>query len=155
MDCIFCKIVSREIKSYKIYEDEDNIAFLDVFPLVEGQTIVTTKKHYGGYIFDMPDYAYTSLWNTVKVVSKMLDKNLPAERTMVVVSGVSVEHNHIKLFPVQNVKSNSVDQDTYSKLKEMVDLQWYSGFLVNMPVKEKADDKKLEEIARRVGTTNH
>jgi len=153
MGCVFCKIVSGEIKSYKVYEDEDNIAFLDVFPLVEGQTIVTTKKHYGGYLFDMPEDAYTSLWKTVRKVSKMLDKNLPAKRTMVVVSGVSVEHNHIKLFPVQNVKSDSVDPDTYSRLKKMVDSQWYSGFLVNMPVKEKADDKKLEEIARRVGTT--
>jgi len=57
MDCIFCKIASGEELAYKINEDEEHIAFLDVAPLVEGQTVVTAKKHFGSYHFDLSDDA--------------------------------------------------------------------------------------------------
>ena len=54
-DCIFCKIVKGEIPCFKVYEDKDFLAFLDINPNTKGMTIVVTKKHYPSYVFNMPE----------------------------------------------------------------------------------------------------
>jgi histidine triad (HIT) family protein len=70
MDCIFCKIVKGEIPAYKVYEDDEFIAILDIFPNTEGMVLVITKKHYPSYVFDMPEDVYNRFLSVTRKVAK-------------------------------------------------------------------------------------
>ena len=99
-DCIFCKIVNKEIPSKIVYEDEDTLAFLDINPMHEGQTLVIPKKHYD-YVFDMPDDELCRLFKASKKVVRAIDKALKPVRTCVVIEGFLVPHVHVRLHPTK------------------------------------------------------
>jgi histidine triad (HIT) family protein len=67
-DCIFCKIAEGKLPSYKILEDEEHLTLLDIYPIVKGQTLVITKKHFDSYQFNLPDDIYTKLFLFAKKV---------------------------------------------------------------------------------------
>ena len=98
-DCIFCEIVRGEAPSYKIYEDKDAVAFLDIFPAVRGQTVVIPKRHKSSYVFDLKDKELSDFISTVKKVAKLLEGKLGAERINLLFEGVEVSHLHAKLYP--------------------------------------------------------
>ncbi len=102
MSSIFSKIVNGEIPSYKVAETEEFLAFLDVFPLVKGHTLVIPKKEID-YIFDLDDPLYIRLWSFAKKVAKGVEKVVPCERIGVAVIGLEVPHTHIHLVPINNV----------------------------------------------------
>ena len=102
MASIFTKIINGEIPSYKIAETEDYLAFLDVFPLVKGHTLVIPKKEID-YIFDIEDDLYTGLQLFAKKVAKAVEKSVPCKRIGVAVIGLEVPHAHIHLIPINNV----------------------------------------------------
>ncbi len=105
MDCIFCKIVEGEAPSHKIWEDENYLAFLSIFPNTEGTTVVIPKKHYGSYPFDLPDNVLSDLILATKKVAKLLDSKLDdVGRTAMVFEGFGVDHVHSKLFPMHGTK---------------------------------------------------
>ena len=96
MVCIFCKIATGETPSEKIYEDAKFIAFLDIRPGTEGQTLVIPKKHYGSYVFDMPEKDYIEILKVARKVGKQLDKALGADRTCLVLEGLEIDHAHVR-----------------------------------------------------------
>ena len=102
MASIFSKVVSGEIPSYKIAEDDNYLAFLDVFPLVEGHTLVIPKKE-TDYIFDMNSEEYKGLWEFAQQVGIKLKSKIECERIGVAVIGLEVPHAHIHLVPINNV----------------------------------------------------
>lgn len=97
--CVFCKISKGEIPSVKIWEDKDYLAFLDIAPAMEGMTLVIPKKHFNSKIFEMPDQEYTEFTLVAKKIANLLQKSLKAERVLMVVEGLDVNHVHIKLYP--------------------------------------------------------
>jgi histidine triad (HIT) family protein len=103
MSSVFTKIVSGEIKSYKIAEDDNYLAFLDVFPLAKGHVLVIPKKEVD-YIFDVSDDEYIGLWSFAKKVSLAIKKAIPCKRVGVAVVGLEVPHAHIHLLPLQSVE---------------------------------------------------
>lgn len=103
-DCIFCKIVRGEIPSYKIYEDDKVIAFLDINPLSKGHTLVLPKQHYVN-ILDMPEDLYCYIAKIVKRVSMILDEKYKPEGIIINQNngnraGQEVLHAHIHIKPV-------------------------------------------------------
>ncbi len=102
MSTIFSKIVSGEIPSYKVAENDRYLAFLDINPLNEGHTLVIPKKP-TDYIFDMEDEEYRGLWSFAKKVSHAVGKAIPCKRVGVAVIGLEVAHAHIHLVPINNV----------------------------------------------------
>jgi histidine triad (HIT) family protein len=100
-DCIFCKIVEGKAPCYKIYEDDEFIAFLDIFPLMKGQTIIIPKQHKGDYIFDLNDSDYMKLMNITKKIAQAIDKSIQPTKTGMIVEGFELDHIHIKLFPLK------------------------------------------------------
>ena len=88
--CIFCKIVEGKIPSEKIWEDSEFIAILDVFPNMEGMTLVIPKKHFDSYVFNMNDNEYCKLMTAAKKVAKILDKALKVKRTALVMEGLGL-----------------------------------------------------------------
>lgn len=102
MPSIFSKIASGEIPSHKIIEDDRFLAFLDVFPLVEGHTLVIPKMEVD-YIFDLDDDTYSGLLLFSKKVAKALKKSIHCKRIGTAVVGLEVPHAHIHLVPLQHV----------------------------------------------------
>ncbi len=102
MASIFTKIVNGEIPCYKVAEDENFLAFLDVSPLALGHTLVIPKKEID-YIFDLDSEQYRSLWTFAQTVAKALGKAVPCKRVGVAVIGLEVPHAHIHLIPMNKV----------------------------------------------------
>lgn len=101
MASIFSKIVSGEIPAYKVAEDENYFAFLDIFPTAKGHTLVIPKKEVD-YLFDLDDETYVGLQLFAKKVAKGIKKAIPCEKVGVMVLGLEVPHAHIHLVPMQN-----------------------------------------------------
>jgi len=102
MSSIFTKIVNGEIPAYKVAENENFLAFLDVFPLAKGHTLVIPKVEVD-YIFDLDNDSYKALWSFAQKVSKGMDQVLECERIGVAVIGLEVPHAHIHLVPINSV----------------------------------------------------
>lgn len=98
---IFSKIISGEIPCYKIAENEHCYAFLDIFPLAKGHTLVVPKKEVD-YIFDLDDQTLSALSLFSKSVARAIDRAVPSLRVGVAVVGLEVPHAHIHLVPLHS-----------------------------------------------------
>ncbi|MBQ3274894.1 HIT domain-containing protein [Candidatus Saccharibacteria bacterium] len=98
MSTVFSKIVAGEIPCYKIYEDEKNLAFLDVHPESKGHTLVIPKVEVDK-IYDLPEEDYEALFRAVKKIAKHMEEVL-GERTLMKVVGTDVPHAHVHLMPL-------------------------------------------------------
>lgn len=101
-DTLFTKIIKGEIPCYKIAEDENFFAFLDISPIAKGHTLVITKLQ-NDYIFDLPDDLLGKMMIFAKKVALGIKKALPCKRIGVAVIGIDVPHNHIHLVPINGV----------------------------------------------------
>ena len=99
MSSIFTKIVNGEIPSYKVAEDENYIAFLDVNPNAKGHTLCIPKQEINK-IFDMEEELYLGLMKFSRKVAKALEKTIPCKRIGVAVVGLEVPHAHVHLIPL-------------------------------------------------------
>jgi histidine triad (HIT) family protein len=97
--CIFCKIAAGEMQAYKIYEDKEYVAFLDIFPVAKGQTLVIPKNHSSSIFSESSDKELAGLVLAAKKVANTLRAKLPAERVSLVFEGLDVNHLHAKLYP--------------------------------------------------------
>lgn len=102
MATIFSKIIAGEIPSYRIYEDEDYYAFLDINPLTEGHTLVIPKLE-TDYLFDMEDELLGNMMVFAKKVALAIDKTIECKRVGIAVLGLEVPHAHIHLVPINNL----------------------------------------------------
>lgn len=109
MASIFSKIISKEIPAYIIAEDENYIAFLDVFPLVIGHALVVPKQEVD-YIFDIEDQQLSGLVIFAKKIAKAIGKAIPCKRIGIAVIGLEVPHAHIHLVPLQTVNDINFTQ---------------------------------------------
>lgn len=101
MATIFTKIVNGEIPCYKVAEDENYFAFLDINPLAEGHTLVIPKRE-EDYIFNLEDEELGGLMKFAKKVAASLKANIECKRVAVVVLGLEVPHAHIHLIPISS-----------------------------------------------------
>lgn len=119
MDCLFCKIAAGEIPAEKVYEDDKYVAFLDIHPGTEGQALLIPKKHYGSYMFNMPEKEYTELLKLAQKVGKKLDAALGCERTCLALEGFAIDHAHVRLHPFYRGKPFTFDGGPQASLEEL------------------------------------
>lgn len=100
MATIFTKIINGEIPAWKIAENDDYLAFLDIFPVAKGHTLVIPKKEVD-YIFDLDPETYAGLHDFAKKVALGLKKAIPCQKVGTMVLGLEVPHTHIHLVPMQ------------------------------------------------------
>jgi len=144
-DCIFCQIVEGKISSHKIYEDDEHLAFLDIYPNTRGMTLVIPKKHFDSYVFDMPRENYLKLLEVSKKVAKALDRVLRTKRTAMVMEGIGVNHAHIKLYPLHGIEKKF--EKNISKKVKFFD--HYEGYIATF-LGPRAKDEELEELASKI-----
>lgn len=126
MASIFTKIVNGEIRAHIIAETDDFMAFLDVFPIREGHTLVIPKKEVD-YIFNLDDDTHMRLWVFAKKIAHAVEAAMPCLRIGVAVLGLEVPHAHIHLIPLQseadlNFKSPrlKLTQDEYQEIVDKI-----------------------------------
>jgi len=147
-NCIFCKIVNEKLPSFKVWEDRDHVAFLSIFPNTEGVTVVTTKKHYPSYAFDLPDNILSKLILATKKVAKLLDAKLEdVGRTGLVFEGFGVDHVHSKLYPMHGTKNLAEWKPIESKIDKY--FTKYEGYISSHDHKRE-EDQKLSELAKKL-----
>ena len=99
MSSVFTRIVRGEISCYKIAETENFLAFLDVFPLVKGHTLVIPKTETDN-IFDMDPELFQGLFGFAQKIGKAIEKSIPCKKVGIAVVGLEVPHAHIHLVPL-------------------------------------------------------
>lgn len=97
-DCIFCKIVAKEIPSTEVYEDNKFFGFLDIHPVVKGHTLLIPKDHHV-WMHDMPDELLAESFITTKKLMNTMRKGFGCDYVQVSIVGKDVPHFHIHLFP--------------------------------------------------------
>lgn len=128
MASIFTKIINGEIPSYKIAENDDFIAFLDAFPLVEGHTLVVPKKEVDK-IWDLNKETYLGLMDFAYETAQAIEKVIPCLRVGVAVIGLEVPHVHVHLVP----------------MNEMNDINF-------MQPKKQFTPKQMKEVAEKIAS---
>ncbi|MBM3184922.1 MAG: HIT family protein [Bacteroidetes bacterium] len=122
MATIFSKIILGEIPCYKIAEDDEFLAFLDINPLAIGHTLVIPKLEVD-YIFDLEDEFLGRMMSFSKEVARKLKNNIDCKRIGVCVIGLEVPHAHIHLIPINTVSDMNFSKTklvlTDSELKEL------------------------------------
>ena len=101
MATIFTKIAKGEIPSYKVAENDEFYAFLDIAPMAKGHTLVIPKNVEDDYIFNLDNETYMGLCAFAKKVAQALKAAVPCQRVGVAVLGMEVPHTHIHLVPLQ------------------------------------------------------
>lgn len=125
MATLFTKIVNGELPCFKIAEDADHLAFLDLRPIRLGHTLVIPKKE-SDYIFDMAPTDLEALMGFVQKVAKAIDKAIACKRVGVMVAGLEVPHTHVHLVPMNQVTD------------------------LNFELVQPADDEDLQNIAIKI-----
>lgn len=119
MPSIFAKIVSGEVPSYKIYEDDTVLAFLDINPEAKGHTLVIPKEEIDK-IYDLPDDLYTHLFAVAKKLAKNMEEKT-GKRTLMKVIGTDVPHAHIHLIPQSDTweygKTLKLSEDEFKEIQ--------------------------------------
>jgi histidine triad (HIT) family protein len=103
MASIFTRIINGEIPCYKVAEDENYFAFLDIFPLAKGHVLVVPKKEVD-YLFNLEDDLLAGLTVFAKKVALAIEKSVPCVRVGVAVIGLEVPHAHIHLVPLNHIE---------------------------------------------------
>ena len=101
MSTIFTKIAKGEIPSYKVAENEEYYAFLDIAPMAKGHTLVIPKNVEDDYIFNLDEATYMGLCAFARKVAQAMKAAVPCKRVGVAVLGMEVPHTHIHLVPLQ------------------------------------------------------
>jgi histidine triad (HIT) family protein len=124
MASIFSKIITGELSSHKIAEDDKFLAFLDVFPLVRGHVLVVPKKE-TDYIFDLEDKELSEMIIFAKKVAQAIRKAVPCKRIGMSVIGLEVPHAHIHLVPMNTANDLNFTQEklkpSQQELSEMAE----------------------------------
>lgn len=100
-DTIFSKIIKGEIHSFKIYEDAEFLAFLDIFPATEGHTLVIPKKEYE-FVWDMPTDLLQKYWTIIHKIANHYRNTVGYKYVDTLILGRDVPHVHVHLIPHDN-----------------------------------------------------
>jgi histidine triad (HIT) family protein len=146
--CPYCEIAKGLQPCHKIWEDDDFLAFLSIFPNTDGFTILITKEHYPAYIFDLPDDFLNKFIIASKTVAKLLDSKLDdAGRCGLILEPIGVDHAHVKLIPMHGTKNINKWKPSAAFLDKY--FKKYEGYLSSHESTRK-DDKELEKIAKKI-----
>jgi histidine triad (HIT) family protein len=99
MSCIFCKIIDKAAPQFRVWEDSDFIAFLDINPVKAGHLMIVPRKHID-YVFDLPSSLYERLFEVARFLAQPLQDAMRSKRVGIVLEGFSVPHCHLHLIPI-------------------------------------------------------
>lgn len=147
-ETIFHKIVKGEAPCHKIWEDDNYLAFLSIFPNTKGFSVVVPKKFSPSYFADCPDETIQNLIVAAKKVAKLIDEKLEdVGRTGMILEGFGVDYLHVKLFPMHGTAGKTFEEVEASDVEKY--FEEYEGYISSHDYK-RADDKELAELAKMI-----
>jgi diadenosine tetraphosphate (Ap4A) HIT family hydrolase len=149
-ECIFCKIVKGEIPSFKIFEDKDTLAFLDINPNTQGVTLVIPKLHTKSNVVTADNELYINTLNKAKEIANLLASKLNVERVGLAIEGSGVNHLHIKLYPFHTNEKSKQSNVEIGELETRVFNKIYPGYLTTQlgPQADFEELRKLSELIK-------
>ena len=121
MPSIFSKIVKNELNCFKIYEDKNHLAFLDIRPNTKGHTLCIPKKE-NDYIFDLSEKEFLDLMKFARIVAVGIKKVIDCSRIAVSVVGLEIDHTHIHLIPVNSMDDLNFNHNVSFSEEEMINI---------------------------------
>ncbi len=122
-DCIFCKIANKAVPVDIIYEDSENIAFLDIKPSMKGQAVVISKQHITSDFKKIENKSLSKLIIATKETAKLIDTKLNT-RCCLLVEGFDIDHLHFKLYPTspeEHLRLNPQKRVDANELRKIAD----------------------------------
>ncbi len=148
-DCIFCQIAQKQAPSHIVWEDENHLAFLSIFPNTEGFTVVIPKQHYGSYAFAQDDSVLCDLVVATKKVAKLLDNYFDdVTRCGMFFEGYGVDHLHSKLSPMHRGGEFETGKSIEIAKPDLF-FDEYPGYLSSHD-SARADDAHLADLAQKI-----
>ncbi len=143
-ECVFCKIIKEEIPCFKIWENDEFVAILDINPNCKGQTLVISKQHYDSDLLKMDNNLFSNMFIAVKEVGNLLKKALKVNRVGFIFEGTGVNHAHIKVYPMHGIGEEFIETTG----PERVWFERYAGYLTSKlgPTANFNELKKLHEL---------
>ena len=145
MMSVFDEIVAGNVKSWKVWENENYLAFLTPFPNTPGVTVVIPKVNHSDDVFDLTDEQYTGLLLAVKEVARLLKDRLRVHRVAMIFEGTGVPYVHAKLYPLHGVLAAQTDV----QLSETEFSEEYDGHISTIEG-PKMDDTQLDAIQAQI-----
>lgn len=148
IECIFCKIIKKEIPSYVVFEDEKCIAFLDIRPVTKGMIILVPRFHYENFDFDIETSLHcfkksVEISKTIKDVLNSID---------VVIANIRspFKHFNIRIYPISNENENPLIQNKPIEINEPeLNQIWQRILGIKTEIKEKIETKKIKEERKK------
>jgi diadenosine tetraphosphate (Ap4A) HIT family hydrolase len=139
--------VSGKVPAFKVWESETHLAFLSIFPNMEGVTVVIPKKHISSYLFSVAEDDMLEIVKAAKEVALILDAKLDAERTAMVFEGLGVNHLHAKLYPLCGIPKSGefVSMD----IKSSEYFERYPGFITTNDC-NKVTKEQLAQTCKKI-----
>ncbi len=122
MSGLFLKIIKGEIPSYKIYEDENTFAFLDINPAAIGHTLVIPKKEID-LLWDLDDKDYKAVMDSANKIAQAIQKSVECKRVGMAVVGLEVPHAHVHLIPLNAMSDFSFSNKLQLSEEEFKSIQ--------------------------------
>ena len=148
-NCVFCKIINNQLPATKVWENENFLAILNLFPNTKGVTILLAKQHLTANVFENEDTLLQEAIVNAKIVAKKLVKGLKADRVCLIGEGLEIDHFHLKLYPVYNVQKYFKN----SKGKEFVPEYSvdYQGYLSTKegPMADRGELERVGELVSK------
>jgi histidine triad (HIT) family protein len=144
-DTIFTKVINDEIPNYKVWENDEFLAFLTPYPNTPGLTVVIPKQNPGDYVFEIDDELYTRFLLATKKVAEIIKVALGVARVALVFEGTGVAHVHAKLYPLHGPLASQTDVwSAHTEFSEE-----YKGHFSTVEGPEMSDSR-LKEIQQKI-----
>lgn len=148
-DCIFCQIATGKAPCFKVFENQETLAFLDIFPNTEGFSVVIPKEHYVSDFTQVPEAVVNSLLKSASFLAKKITAAYSdVGRCAVVIEGMMIDHLHAKVIPLHqtaNKKPSELITEKTSKYFET-----YLGYISTKIMDQMADKDHLELVAQKI-----
>ena len=153
--CIFCEIVSGNIKTNTFWEDEEFMAFLSIDPNTKGFSVVIPKKHYGSDVLKMPDDVLQKFIVAVKKVAGILENYFEdVGRVGLIAEGTGIDHAHIKLAPMHGTEHMKKGEWKQMLSGKQFWFDKYEGW-ISSGSGPMADPEELKELAEKLQKKTH
>lgn len=142
-ECIFCKIIKREIPSYIVYEDEKCIAFLDIRPVTKGMVILVPRFHYETFDFDL-ETSYHCFKKSLELAKGIKDV-LNAIDVQIAIIRSPLKHFNIRIYPIYSNEDIPIIQNKPNEISEAeLNQIWQKLLAIKVEIKEKEEKIKIE-----------
>lgn len=148
-NCLFCRVAQGKISSYPIWENDEFLAILDIFPNTRGQVLILPKVHYSSDPVEVPAEIWQRAMAAAQEVMELLKTSLGVYRVACVVEGMGVNHLHIKLYPLHGLDATWSPHAPESR----VFLESYPGYLTTQ-LGPAALPQELSDLASHIREGN-